>query len=133
MFPLKNLARKALMKTDAHFRGTYIYMTKFIMRRIDILLGITRWDLSEINHHFLDPYIVAWQQVKIYVPESKVHGTIWGRQDPGWPQVGPWTLLSGTLQANTTVDDALARCVIKPSAVISTEQDKSSLVELSMQ
>ena len=34
------------------------------------------------------------------VPDSKVHGAnmgpIWGRQDPGGPHVGPWTLLSGT-------------------------------------
>ena len=31
--------------------------------------------------------------------DSKVHGAnmapIWGRQDPGGPHVGPWTLLSG--------------------------------------
>ena len=34
-----------------------------------------------------------------YYPDSKVHGAnmgpIWGRQDPGVPHVGPWTLLSG--------------------------------------
>ena len=32
-------------------------------------------------------------------PDSKVHeacmGPTWGRQDPGGPHVGPWTLLSG--------------------------------------
>ena len=32
-------------------------------------------------------------------PDSKIHGTnmgpIWGRQGPGGPMLGPWTLLSG--------------------------------------
>ena len=40
-------------------------------------------------------------EVRWRIPDSKVHGDnkgpIWGRQDPGGPHVGPWTLLSGML------------------------------------
>ena len=36
---------------------------------------------------------------KLWFPDSKVHGAnmgpTWGREDPGGPHVGPWTLLSG--------------------------------------
>ena len=36
-------------------------------------------------------------------PDSNIHGAntgpIWGRQDPGGPHVGPWTLLSGDVRS----------------------------------
>ena len=41
-----------------------------------------------------------------HIPDSKVHGAnmgpIWGRQDPGGPHVGPWTLLSESLSGTYT-------------------------------
>ena len=45
------------------------------------------------------PVQLVWIEGAQFRPDSKYHvadmGPIWGRQDPGGPRVGPWTLLSG--------------------------------------
>ena len=54
-------------------------------QKIDTVMSLTRWIDYQIMSHT--------------DPDRKVHGanmgSIWGRQDPGGPHVGPWTSLSG--------------------------------------
>ena len=54
--------------------------------------------MKKSNGHWPLEWGIEAQIVSVY-PGSKVHGAYmgptWGRQVPGWPQVGPWSLLSG--------------------------------------
>ena len=70
------------------------------------------WYRSPLRRQSISQWYTMWLNNKMCAeicpyplykpsPHSKVHGaniwSIWGRQDPGGPQVGPWILLSGSI------------------------------------
>ena len=53
--------------------------------------GISIANALDIPQSNPEPSISSMKKVNDY-PDSKVHGAIWGRQDPGGPHVGPMNL-----------------------------------------